>query len=52
MLGDVAVGLEVCGTGHRGAMMMGPMSFEFYVDAEGLPQITQISPSPNTGVKK
>jgi Cu(I)/Ag(I) efflux system membrane fusion protein len=28
------------------------VSFEFYVDAEGLPQITQISPSPNTGAKK
>ena len=31
------------------------VSFEFYVDAEGLPQISQISqisPSPNTGAKK
>ena len=28
------------------------VSFEFYMDAEGLPQITQISPSHNTGAKK
>lgn len=28
------------------------VTFEFYMNAEGLPQITRISPSQNTGVKK
>ncbi len=28
------------------------VSFEFYMDAEGLPQITQITPLNNTGAKK